>query len=84
MYLGHHMFHEVLHLNTILFSCRFADDYKVAIQQTYSWINQTDSSDKNEFFAQAKSRKRVRQKTAVRMLNFWCLNPAVVSLSCCK
>ncbi|XP_072635806.1 Fanconi anemia group J protein isoform X3 [Canis lupus baileyi] len=56
---------------------RFADDYKVAIQQTYSWINQTDTSDKNGFFAPAKNKKHLRQKTAVHVLNFWCLNPAV-------
>ncbi|XP_045629377.1 Fanconi anemia group J protein isoform X2 [Ursus americanus] len=56
---------------------RFADDYKVAIQQTYSWINQIDTSDKNGFFALAKNKKRSRQKTAVHVLNFWCLNPAV-------
>ncbi|XP_049716954.1 Fanconi anemia group J protein [Elephas maximus indicus] len=56
---------------------RFADDYKVAIQQTYSWINQTDTSDRNEFFALPKNKKRSRQKTAVHVLNFWCLNPAV-------
>ncbi|CAK6438056.1 unnamed protein product [Pipistrellus nathusii] len=56
---------------------RFADDYKVAIQQTYSWINQTDISDKNGFFVPPKNKKRSRQKTAVHVLNFWCLNPAV-------
>lgn len=56
---------------------RFADDYKVAIQQTYSWINQPDSSDKNVFFVLPKNKKRLPQKTAVRVLNFWCLNPAV-------
>ncbi|KAM9596534.1 Fanconi anemia group J protein isoform 1-T1 [Trichechus inunguis] len=56
---------------------RFADDYKVAIQQTYSWINQTDISDRNGFFALPKNKKRSRQKTAVNVLNFWCLNPAV-------
>ncbi|XP_004685076.1 PREDICTED: Fanconi anemia group J protein [Condylura cristata] len=56
---------------------RFADDYKIAIQQTYSWINQTDVSDKNGLLALPKSKKRLRQKTAVHVLNFWCLNPAV-------
>ncbi|XP_069337183.1 Fanconi anemia group J protein [Eulemur rufifrons] len=56
---------------------RFADDYKIAIQQTYSWISQTDISDKNGFFALPKNKKRSRQKTAVHVLNFWCLNPAV-------
>ncbi|EPY86533.1 hypothetical protein CB1_000306001 [Camelus ferus] len=56
---------------------KFADDYKVAIQQTYSWINQTDTSDKNGFLVLPKNKKRLRQKTAVHVLNFWCLNPAV-------
>ncbi|KAM5308266.1 Fanconi anemia group J protein [Glossophaga mutica] len=56
---------------------RFVDDYKVAIQQTYTWINQTDTSDKNGLFAVPKNKKRSRQKTAVYVLNFWCLNPAV-------
>ncbi|XP_036926063.1 Fanconi anemia group J protein [Sturnira hondurensis] len=56
---------------------RFADDYKVAIQQTYTWINQTDTSDKNGLFVVPKNKKRSRQKTAVHVLNFWCLNPAV-------
>ncbi|XP_052514364.1 Fanconi anemia group J protein [Budorcas taxicolor] len=56
---------------------RFADDYKVAIQQTYSWINQTDTTDKNGLLILSKNKKRSRQKAAVHVLNFWCLNPAV-------
>ncbi|XP_008069038.1 Fanconi anemia group J protein [Carlito syrichta] len=56
---------------------RFADDYKIAIQQTYTWINQIDISDKNGLFVLPKNKKRSRQKTAVHVLNFWCLNPAV-------
>lgn len=56
---------------------RFADDYKIAIQQTYSWINQTDISDKNGILVLPKNNKRSRQKAAVHVLNFWCLNPAV-------
>ncbi|XP_006833695.1 PREDICTED: Fanconi anemia group J protein [Chrysochloris asiatica] len=56
---------------------RFADDYKVAIQQTYSWTNQTDHSGRNGLLALPKNKKRSRQKTAVHVLNFWCLNPAV-------
>ncbi|XP_063106951.1 Fanconi anemia group J protein isoform X1 [Cavia porcellus] len=55
---------------------RFADDYKIAIQQTYSWTHHTDMSDKSEFFVLPKN-KRSRQKIAVHVLNFWCLNPAV-------
>nr|XP_012300982.1 Fanconi anemia group J protein isoform X3 [Aotus nancymaae] len=57
---------------------RFADDYKIAIQQTYSWTNQIDISDKNGWLVLPKNKKRSRQKTAVHVLNFWCLNPAVV------
>ncbi|XP_017806151.2 Fanconi anemia group J protein isoform X3 [Papio anubis] len=56
---------------------RFADDYKIAIQQTYSWTNQIDISDKNGLLILPKNKKHSRQKTAVRVLNFWCLNPAV-------
>ncbi|KAB0364084.1 hypothetical protein FD754_008240, partial [Muntiacus muntjak] len=56
----------------------FADDYKVAIQQTYSWINQSDTTDKNGILILSKNKKRSRQKAAVHVLNFWCLNPAVL------
>ncbi|XP_037665542.1 LOW QUALITY PROTEIN: Fanconi anemia group J protein [Choloepus didactylus] len=56
---------------------RFADDYKVAIQQTYSWTNQTDILDKNGFLALLKNKKRSQQKIAIHVLHFWCLNPAV-------
>uniref|UniRef100_A0A8C6W417 DNA 5'-3' helicase n=1 Tax=Nannospalax galili TaxID=1026970 RepID=A0A8C6W417_NANGA len=56
---------------------RFADDYKVAIQQTYSWTNQIAISDKNGVLALPKNKKRVRQKIGVHVLSFWCLNPAV-------
>ncbi|XP_036612018.1 Fanconi anemia group J protein [Trichosurus vulpecula] len=56
---------------------RFADDYKVAIEQTYSWTSQIDIPDQNDFFALPKNKKRSKQKMAVNVLNFWCLNPAV-------
>ncbi|XP_075760829.1 Fanconi anemia group J protein [Pelodiscus sinensis] len=58
---------------------RFADDYRIALQQTYVWTNenQLDIPDKNSFFVQPKHKRSSRQKTAVHMLNFWCLNPAV-------
>ncbi|XP_074079656.1 Fanconi anemia group J protein [Macrotis lagotis] len=56
---------------------RFADDYKVAIQQTYSWTSQIDIPEKNGFLALPKNKKSSRQKMAVNVLNFWCLNPAV-------
>ncbi|XP_067866827.1 Fanconi anemia group J protein isoform X3 [Heterodontus francisci] len=58
-------------------SSRFADDYRVAVQQTYTWTNQPDFSDENGFFARPRNRRSSRKKTAVLTLNFWCLNPAV-------
>lgn len=56
---------------------RFADDYKVAIQQTYSWTNQIAIFDKTGVLAVPKNKKHSRQKIGVNALNFWCLNPAV-------
>ncbi|XP_059127398.1 Fanconi anemia group J protein [Peromyscus eremicus] len=56
---------------------RFADDYKIAIQQTYSWTNQIAIFDKNGVLALPKNKKHSRQKIGVNVLNFWCLNPAV-------
>ncbi|XP_054857838.1 Fanconi anemia group J protein [Eublepharis macularius] len=56
---------------------RYADDYRVALQQTYVWRNENmvDPEDANGFFTRAK--RKSRHKTAVQMLSFWCLNPAV-------
>ncbi|XP_058020095.1 Fanconi anemia group J protein isoform X3 [Ahaetulla prasina] len=56
---------------------RFADDYRIALQQTFTWMNENppDTLDMNGFLA--RSRKKVRHKIAVNSLNFWCLNPAV-------
>ncbi|XP_069082547.1 Fanconi anemia group J protein isoform X2 [Pleurodeles waltl] len=56
---------------------RFAEDYRVALQQSYIWTSQQDVPDANGFFARPKNRRTARQKSAVFMLNFWCLNPAV-------
>ncbi|XP_041338826.1 Fanconi anemia group J protein [Pyrgilauda ruficollis] len=58
---------------------RFADDYRVALQQTYTWMteDQRDGADTSSFFTRPKHKKSSRQKTLVHMLNFWCLNPAV-------
>ncbi|XP_068066769.1 Fanconi anemia group J protein isoform X4 [Anomalospiza imberbis] len=58
---------------------RFADDYRVALQQTYAWMaeDQRDDADTSSFFTRRKHKKSSRQKTLVYMLNFWCLNPAV-------
>lgn len=56
---------------------RFADDYRVALQQTYVWTNENavDVPDRNGFFA--RSKRKSMHKIAVRTLSFWCLNPAV-------
>ncbi|XP_075049829.1 Fanconi anemia group J protein homolog [Mixophyes fleayi] len=56
---------------------RFAEDYRVALQQSYTWTNRQDVVDENGFFARPKNRRSVRQKSLVYTLNFWCLNPAV-------
>ncbi|XP_069828826.1 Fanconi anemia group J protein [Dendropsophus ebraccatus] len=56
---------------------RFAEDYRIALQQSYIWTNKQDVVDENGFFARPKNRRNVRQKTLVYTLNFWCLNPAV-------
>ncbi|XP_067864601.1 Fanconi anemia group J protein isoform X2 [Heptranchias perlo] len=58
-------------------SSRFADDYRVAVQQTYMWTNQPEFPDENGFFARPRNRRSSRKKAAVLTLNFWCLNPAV-------
>ncbi|XP_044286098.1 Fanconi anemia group J protein isoform X2 [Varanus komodoensis] len=56
---------------------RFADDYRVALQQTFIWTNETPLHfpDRNGFFGRPKGRSQ--HKIAVHTLNFWCLNPAV-------
>ncbi|KAM8976031.1 Fanconi anemia group J protein [Pelodytes ibericus] len=56
---------------------RFAEDYRIALQQSYTWGNKPDIPDENGFFARPRSRRSIRQKTLVSTLNFWCLNPAV-------
>ncbi|KAK6473236.1 Fanconi anemia group J protein-like protein [Huso huso] len=59
------------------YNCRFAEDYRVALQQTYTWNNQPDLPDANGFFARPRRIQSARKKTLVYTLNFWCLNPAV-------
>ncbi|XP_071621132.1 Fanconi anemia group J protein isoform X1 [Heliangelus exortis] len=58
---------------------RYADDYRVALQQTYAWVNenQVDALDTSSFFTHPRHKKSSRRKTVVHVLNFWCLNPAV-------
>ncbi|KAG9492732.1 hypothetical protein GDO78_000954, partial [Eleutherodactylus coqui] len=56
---------------------RFAEDYRIVLQQSYTWTNKVDVADENGFFARPKNRRSIRQKALVYTLNFWCLNPAV-------
>uniref|UniRef100_A0A3Q1G5Q8 DNA 5'-3' helicase n=1 Tax=Acanthochromis polyacanthus TaxID=80966 RepID=A0A3Q1G5Q8_9TELE len=62
-------------------NCRFAEDYRVALQKTYAWTNQVppDVPDAQGFFVRPRHRQRqsVRVKAEVLTLSFWCLNPAV-------
>ncbi|XP_060800008.1 Fanconi anemia group J protein isoform X2 [Neoarius graeffei] len=59
-------------------NCRFADDYRVALQQSYAWTTQEDVPDAQGFFARPRRRRQnTRTKTLVHTLSFWCLNPAV-------
>ncbi|XP_069390680.1 Fanconi anemia group J protein isoform X2 [Paralichthys olivaceus] len=62
-------------------NCRFAEDYRVALQRSYSWTNQVpaDVPDAQGFFVRPRYRQRqsVRVKKEVLTLSFWCLNPAV-------
>ncbi|XP_049323145.1 Fanconi anemia group J protein isoform X2 [Astyanax mexicanus] len=58
-------------------NCRFADDYRVALQQSYIWSTQQDAPDAQGFFARPQRRRQTRTKTMVHTLSFWCLNPAV-------
>ncbi|KAK2847523.1 hypothetical protein Q5P01_010522 [Channa striata] len=62
-------------------NCRFADDYRVALQKSYAWTNQVppDVPDARGFIVRPRHRQRqsIRVKTEVLTLSFWCLNPAV-------
>ncbi|XP_069040456.1 Fanconi anemia group J protein isoform X2 [Lepisosteus oculatus] len=59
------------------YQCRFADDYRVALQQTYTWTTEPDLPDAQGFFARPRRRQSARRKKLVHTLSFWCLNPAV-------
>uniref|UniRef100_A0A4W5LU50 DNA 5'-3' helicase n=1 Tax=Hucho hucho TaxID=62062 RepID=A0A4W5LU50_9TELE len=57
---------------------RFAEDYRVALQQTYTWTTAPDVPDAQGFFARPNRRRHsAKTKTLVHTLSFWCLNPAV-------
>ncbi|XP_034556652.1 Fanconi anemia group J protein isoform X2 [Notolabrus celidotus] len=62
-------------------NCRFADDYRIALQRSYAWTNQVpaDVPDAQGYFVRPRQRQRqsARVKTEVLTLSFWCLNPAV-------
>ncbi|XP_072249263.1 Fanconi anemia group J protein [Leuresthes tenuis] len=62
-------------------NCRFAEDYRVALQRNYAWTNQVppDVPDAQGFLVRPRPRLRhnMRIKTEVLTLSFWCLNPAV-------
>ncbi|XP_068568453.1 Fanconi anemia group J protein isoform X2 [Cebidichthys violaceus] len=62
-------------------NCRVAEDYRIALQKTYTWTNQVppDTPDAQGFIVRPYHRKRqsARVKTEVLTLSFWCLNPAV-------
>ncbi|XP_056905680.1 Fanconi anemia group J protein isoform X1 [Takifugu flavidus] len=61
--------------------CRFAEDYRVALQKSYAWTNQVppDAPDAQGFFVRPRQRQRqsIRVKAEMLTLSFWCLNPAV-------
>ncbi|XP_035857205.1 Fanconi anemia group J protein isoform X2 [Sander lucioperca] len=69
-------------------NCRFAEDYRVALQKSYAWTNQVppDVADAQGFIVRPRYRQRqsVRVKTEVLTLSFWCLNPAVAFSSLSK
>ncbi|XP_042270894.1 Fanconi anemia group J protein isoform X2 [Thunnus maccoyii] len=62
-------------------NCRFSEDYRVALQKSYTWTNQVppDIPDAQGFIVRQRRRQRqsVRVKAEVLTLSFWCLNPAV-------
>ncbi|KAM9452927.1 LOW QUALITY PROTEIN: Fanconi anemia group J protein [Salvelinus alpinus] len=57
---------------------RFAEDYRVALQQSYTWTTAPDVPDAQGFFARPNRRRNsAKTKTLVDTLSFWCLNPAL-------
>ncbi|KAM8904944.1 Fanconi anemia group J protein isoform 3-T3 [Spinachia spinachia] len=62
-------------------SCSVAEDYRIALQKTFTWTNQVppDSPNALGFFVRPHDRQRngTRIRTEVLTLSFWCLNPAV-------
>uniref|UniRef100_A0AAV2J230 DNA 5'-3' helicase n=1 Tax=Knipowitschia caucasica TaxID=637954 RepID=A0AAV2J230_KNICA len=60
-------------------NCRFADDYRVALQRSYTWSNQfpPDVPDALGFIVRRHRQRSTKVKMEVLTLSFWCLNPAV-------
>lgn len=73
---------QIAVLSGVICVFRFADDYRIALQRTYTWTNQVppDATDAQGFFVRPRPRHRqnVKLKKEVLTLSFWCLNPAVV------
>ncbi|XP_055022921.1 Fanconi anemia group J protein isoform X2 [Boleophthalmus pectinirostris] len=59
--------------------CSFADDYRVALQRSYTWTNQAppDVPDGHGFIVRRHRHRNTRVKVEVLSVSFWCLNPAV-------
>ncbi|XP_054651079.1 Fanconi anemia group J protein isoform X2 [Dunckerocampus dactyliophorus] len=62
-------------------NCRYCEDYKVALQKNYAWVSKAppEHQDAQGFMVQLsnKQRRKIKMKTEVLTLSFWCLNPAV-------
>ncbi|XP_034024865.1 LOW QUALITY PROTEIN: Fanconi anemia group J protein [Thalassophryne amazonica] len=62
-------------------NCRFADDYRVALQRSYTWTNQippdTFAGPSLGVWSRHRQRQSGRVKAEVLTLSFWCLSPAV-------
>nr|XP_057935773.1 Fanconi anemia group J protein isoform X2 [Doryrhamphus excisus] len=60
---------------------RYCEDYKVALQKNYAWVSKAppDNHDSKGFLVlpNNKHRRKIKMKTEVLTLSFWCLNPAV-------
>ncbi|XP_077422808.1 Fanconi anemia group J protein isoform X3 [Vanacampus margaritifer] len=57
-------------------NCRYSEDYRVALQKTYSWMSKA-MPNMSAVQQGHRQRQRVRVKTGSLLLSFWCLNPAV-------
>ncbi|XP_051934803.1 Fanconi anemia group J protein isoform X2 [Hippocampus zosterae] len=61
-------------------NCRYAEDYRVVLQKTYSWTTKAKpymSDAQGSMVQRGRQHQRVKVKTESLSLSFWCLNPAV-------